>query len=293
MFAIALGFFDGVHLGHGALLRRTRAAAEEKGLRSAALTFDRPPMDVVTGGSTPLINSLADRVDLIKRLYGIDEVIVLKFDRETMELPWSDFIDRIISENGAAHLVCGHDFSCGYKGAGVPELLRDYSLGLGVGFDVIPPVEIDGVRVSSTVIRELLLRGDVKKAAEYMGHPHVLTSPVRKGKGLARTFSTPTVNMYFDKDVLAPRYGVYAARIVLPDGTVRPAVTNVGIRPTVHDGLPLSAESYILDYSGTLYGETLRLEFVDFVRPERRFDSLDELHSQILADAERVRSMDL
>ena len=291
MFVIALGFFDGVHKGHGALMERAVQVAAEKGLTPAVITFDRSPMSVVKGCKTPLINSPDDRALLISELYGIDEVIFLHFDRSTMAMPWEEFLDRLIHDFAASHLVCGHDFSCGKGGLGTALKLKERCCELGIGFDIIDAVQVDGVRCSSTVVRELLLCGDVKTANRFLGHPHILTGVVRKGKSLARTFDTPTVNMYFPDDVVVPRYGVYATKVHLPDGSVKTGVTNVGIRPTVEDGLPPTAETFILDYDGDLYGKSLKLDFYDFIRPETKFSGIDELQAQIKRDAKTAQKL--
>ena len=162
MRVIALGFFDGVHIGHGALLRRTRERATELGLRAAAMSFDSHPDTLVSGVPVPLINSMDDRAALMRRLYGIDDVIFAHFDRAMMEMPWEDFLgDFLVRQHGAAHLVCGHDFRFGYRGQGTPERLREYCAAHGLGCDVIPEVLLDGRTVSSTYIRTLhrCLRG--------------------------------------------------------------------------------------------------------------------------------------
>ena len=184
MRVIALGFFDGVHIGHGALLRRTRERATELGLRAAAMSFDSHPDTLVSGVPVPLINSMDDRAALMRRLYGIDDVIFAHFDRAMMEMPWEDFLgDFLVRQHGAAHLVCGHDFRFGYRGQGTPERLREYCAAHGLGCDVIPEVLLDGRTVSSTYIRTLLTEGQMEEAERYLGHAHVLSGVVRHGFG--------------------------------------------------------------------------------------------------------------
>ena len=153
---IALGFFDGVHLGHGALLRRTVEAARRRGCTPAVFTFDRPPKEVVTGIPCPLINSPAARKDLLRRLYGITDVLMVPFDREMMTTPWDRFVTDILVERyHAVHLVAGHDHHFGHKNQGSPELLAEKCAELGLGCDIIPKVELGGITVSSTYIRTL------------------------------------------------------------------------------------------------------------------------------------------
>ena len=158
---IALGFFDGVHRGHGALLRRTVERAAALGVTPAVFTFDRPPKEVVTGHPVPLINSPEDRRALIRRLYGIEQVIMAPFDRAMMTMSWQDFLTSLVEQHDAVHLVAGHDYHFGYKNEGTPERLQSRCGELGLGCDIIPKVEYDGVTVSSTYIRTLVEAGDV------------------------------------------------------------------------------------------------------------------------------------
>ena len=287
---IALGFFDGVHLGHGALLRRTAERAAQMGAVPAAFTFDRPPKEVVTGEPVALINSPDDRRELIRRLYGMERVILAPFDRAMMTMGWRDFITLLTEQYGAVHLVAGHDYRFGYKNEGTPELLRQRCAALGLGCDIIPRVEYDGVTVSSTYIRSLLERGDVERAAVFLGHPHCLGQTVTHGRRIGRTIGVPTINFALPDRVLAPEHGVYVTRVYLPDGTACSGVTNVGVRPTVSQDGAVSVETYLLDYDGDLYGCHVRLDFCRRLRGEKRFASLNALKEQITADIEAARA---
>ena len=287
---IALGFFDGVHLGHGALLRRAAEEAKKRGCESAVFTFDRPPKEVITGIPCPLINSPEDRAELVKRLYGIDEMIMVPFDDEMRTTPWDRFVtDILVGRYGAVHLVAGHDHHFGHKNQGSPELLREKCAELGLGCDIIPAVTIGGVTVSSTHIRKLLEEGDVETARAFLGHPHVLTQTVGHGRQLGRTIGIPTANLVAPPHVLLPKRGVYAAKITLPDGRAFGGVTNVGVRPTVNNGQDVTVEPWILDFDGDLYGQAIRVEFFRRLRDERKFESLDALRSQIETDAGKTR----
>ena len=287
---IALGFFDGVHLGHGALLRRAAEEAKKRGCESAVFTFDRPPKEVITGVPCPLINSPEDRAELVKRLYGIDEMLMVPFDDEMRTTPWDRFVtDILVGRYGAVHLVAGHDHHFGHKNQGSPELLREKCAELGLGCDIIPAVTIGGVTVSSTHIRKLLEEGDVETARAFLGHPHVLTQTVGHGRQLGRTIGIPTANLVAPPHVLLPRRGVYAAKITLPDGRAFGGVTNVGVRPTVNRGQDVTVEPWILDFDGDLYGQAIRVEFYRRLRDERKFESLEALKAQIETDAGRTR----
>ena len=288
---IALGFFDGVHRGHGALLQKTVQRAGELGAIPAVFTFDRPPKEVVTGRPMPLINSPEDRADLARRIYGIQQVILAPFDEAMMTMPWQDFItELLVKRHGAVHLVAGHDYHFGYKNQGDPRLLQEKCRELGLGCDIIPKVEVGGITVSSTYIRRLVEMGQIERANRFLGHPHVLTGTVRHGRGLGSSRLFPTANLIIPPHVLVPSHGVYVTRATLEDGTSYAAVTNVGTRPTVNSGSDITVEACLLDFEGDLYGKTLRVEFFRHLRDEIRFDSLDALKAQIAADADTTRA---
>ena len=288
---IALGFFDGVHLGHAALLRRTVEEAALRGVTPAVFTFDRPPKEVLTGTPCPLINSPEDRKDLVQRLFGIREVLMVPFDHEMMTTPWDDFVTNIlVGRYHAVHLVAGHDHHFGHKNQGSPELLMEKCRELGLGCDIIPKVEVGGITVSSTYIRRLVEMGQIERANRFLGHPHVLTGTVRHGRGLGSSRLFPTANLIIPPHVLVPSHGVYVTRATLEDGTSYAAVTNVGTRPTVNSGSDITVEACLLDFEGDLYGKTLRVEFFQHLRDEIRFDSLDALKAQIAADADTTRA---
>ena len=287
---IALGFFDGIHIGHAALLRRTKERAAEIGAVPSALSFDVHPDTLVFGRDVPLINSAAGRADIIRRLFGIESVIFIHFDRAVMQMPWQDFVQTLITEMDAAWFVVGHDFRFGWKGEGTAERLKAYCAECGLGCDIIPAVTLDGRVVSSTHIRELIAAGDMETANRFLGHPHMLIDTVHYGYRLGTKMGTPTINMRFPEGVIVPRFGVYAAKAFLEDGSEHMAVTNVGVRPTVSGENRVSVESYILDFSGNLYDRQVRIEFHAFLRPEQKFEGVDALKAQILKDAETTRA---
>ena len=287
---IALGFFDGIHIGHAALLRRTVERAAEIGAVPSALSFDTHPDTLVYGKPVPLINSAAGRADLIRRLFGIDNVIFIHFNRQVMQMPWQEFVQTLIREMDAAWVVVGHDFRFGWKGEGNSERLQDYCVEHGLGCDVIPPVMRDGIVVSSTYIRDLIEAGEIERANAFLGHPHTLVDTVHYGYRLGTKMGTPTINMKFPDGVIVPRHGVYAAKAVLEDGSEHMAVTNVGVRPTVSGENRVSVESFILDYSGNLYDRQVRIEFFAFLRPEMKFPTVEDLKLQILKDADTTRA---
>ena len=288
MRVIALGFFDGVHIGHGALLRRTRERAMELGLRAAAMSFDSHPDTLVSGVPVPLINSMDDRAALMRRLYGIDDVIFAHFDRAMMEMPWEDFLgDFLVRQHGAAHLVCGHDFRFGYRGQGTPERLREYCAAHGLGCDVIPEVLLDGRTVSSTYIRALLTEGQMEEAERYLGHAHVLSGVVRHGFGRGEKIDMPTANLAFPKGVLVPAFGVYAAEAEM-EGRRWPASVNIGVHPTAGALERPVLEAWLQGDCGDLYGKEIVVFLYKMVRGERKFASMEALKTQVLHDTEEI-----
>ena len=221
----------------------------------------------------------------------MDEVILAHFDRAMMEMPWEAFVeDYLLGELGAKHVVCGHDFSFGYRGQGTPDKLRRLCAQRGVGVNVVDKVSLGGITVSSTHIRQLIRQGDMESAAQMLGHRHFLSGEVLHGKELGRRLGFPTANLALPEGLIAPAYGVYATLVTLPDGSAHPAVTNVGVRPTVHDQLGRLVEAWILDCTAELYGETIRVEFFTRLRGEKKFDSLEALREEVLRNADETRA---
>ncbi len=289
---IALGFFDGVHIGHGELLKMAVRCAQEKNCRSAAFTFDRSPREFVTGQSVPLLTTSEQRAEIIRAQYGVQDVFVEPFDRSMMTMPWENFLsDLLVGKYHAVHLVAGHDYRFGHKNEGDVEKLRAYCAAHGLGCDVIPRVELDGVTVSSSHIRSLLEEGDAARAAAFLGHPFSMEGTVRHGDGIGRKRLFPTANLIPEEHLLVPKRGVYATRAHLPGGETRVGVTNVGVRPTVSEKNSVTVETYLVDYEGDLYGKPLRLDFCAYLRPERRFSSTQELHDMIARNAEEAKNI--
>jgi len=268
----------------------TKRRASELGATPAVLSFDVHPDNLVRGVEVPLLNAPEGRADIIRRIFGIESVVFIHFNRTVMQMPWQDFIGALTEELGACHFVVGHDFRFGWRGEGSAERLKVYCAERGLGCDVIPAVTVDGEVVSSTAIRGLVESGDMERANRLLGHPHSLIDTVHCGFRLGAKIGTPTINMQFQPGVLIPRHGVYAAKVFLDDGGEYMAVTNIGVRPTVSGGDNVTVESFILDFSGDLYDHKVRVEFHSFLRDEKKFGSVEELKAQILRDAEATRS---
>ena len=287
---IALGFFDGVHKGHGALLRTVAQAADRLGAMPCAFTFDRSPTAAITGQTIPLLSSVEDRVWLMRRYYGIEEVIVATFDG-MQKMDWQDFVSEYLQkELGCVHVVAGHDFHFGYMGKGNPQRLQEKCRELGMGCDIIQKVEQDGITISSTYIRTLIAQGEMERANQFLGHPPTLTNRVAHGKKIGTTtLGFPTVNLLIPQGVIVSACGVYATRVWF-DGQCRCAVTNVGVRPTVEDNDGhVTVEGFILDFDGDLYGHEIRMEFYKYLRPEQKFASMQALADEIRHNAQQTR----
>jgi riboflavin kinase/FMN adenylyltransferase len=245
---------------------------------------------MIVGHNVPLINSPDDRAGLIRRIFGINDIIFLHFDEEMMHMSWTDFIERLAVDFNAVHLIAGHDFRFGYKGEGDSRKLLKKCAELSIGCDIIPAVTYKGIKISSTYIRELIANGDIELAHEFLGHPHTLTETVRYGSRYGRTLGAPTINMRFADGVLVPPFGVYAAKVYLDDGTIYTAVTNIGVRPTIDSSNCVTVESYILGFDGNLYGKQVRVEFYKLLREEMRFASIDELKARIQEDVKLAQA---
>ena len=287
---IALGFFDGVHKGHGALLSLTRQAARNS--EACALTFDTHPEALISGYRPPLLTAVSDRSELMRRLYGLDEILILPFDDTLMRMPWDVFLREIlIGRFGAAHIVAGHNFHFGYRGQGNADRLKAGALSLGLRCDIVPQVELDGIPVSSTYIRGLVAQGDMERAEMFLGHPHTLYGRVERGRQLGGTLGFPTANLVPADGVIHPAFGVYVSRIMIEGESVpRPAVTHIGVRPTVTPEGPVKAETYIFDFEESLYGREIRVELLKHLRPERTFTGAEALKAQLRRDTEQARA---
>lgn len=278
--AVALGLFDGVHLGHRAVLA---AAAEQKknGLIPCAFTF--PPESTAKKGAAGYIYSEIEKNYIIENECAIERICSPPF-AELCGMDGETFArEHLCGAMGAAFVCCGNDFRFGSRAScGLAELV---GFGRKYGFTVkaVDDVFCSGKRVSSTEIRTLLEEGDIAGADRFLGAPYIIMKEVSHGAALGRTIGFPTANQVFSPGQLVPRYGVYASQVTI-DGVCYSSMTNIGMKPTVdYGGAPL-AETYINGFSGDIYGRSIRTQLLRFIRPERRFGSVDELKAQIAAD---------
>ena len=281
----ALGFFDGVHIGHQALLSACCALAEQYHCRAAAITFDAHPQSLFSNSAPALLTTRQDRQALTEQ-YGISHIRCFPITKEVMSTSWQCFLEQLLEE-GAVGFVCGHDFHFGHRGEGNAEKLRTFCSERCLPCVIIPEQTRSGKRISSTLIRALIEAGDMESATKYLGHPHILSGCVQPGKQLGRKLGIPTANLLIPAGIAVPKFGVYACRAIV-DGVSHLAVANVGVRPTV-SGSGITVEPWILNFSGDLYGREIRLEFYRFLRPELKFETLADLQQQIQQDAAETR----
>ena len=288
--AVALGVFDGVHLGHRALITDMVAQAREKGLRTAVMTFFPHPKVVLKGLSGRLyLSPIEERAQILCEL-GIDLVVTNRFDVETRQTRAATYVDLMQQKLGMVQIWSG-DFGFGYRREGTADYLL--SLDTGIPFSVHhyeEKIQVKGERLSSSRVRKLLEAGEIDEANQCLGRPYAFSGIVIQGDQRGRTIGFPTANLDVWAGQVMPANGVYASRITLPDGRQFPTATNIGVRPTV-DGQNLRVESHLLDFEGDLYGQELRLEFIDRIRGEKKFGGLDELKAQIATDVTAIRKI--
>ena len=287
---IALGFFDGVHLGHAQLLKKTCEIANRLGAVSTVLSFDVSPAALIGEKPIAQINTVEERIEIIKNRFHIREVIIEHFDRDFMRIPWQSFVDNIlIAKYHAAYVVCGHDYRFGNGGEGTCKKLFDYCKSKNIGCDIINKVELDGLTVSSTNIRRFFQEGDFSKAVTFLGHPHLISGTVQKGKQNGRQLGFPTANIPLSDGIIVPPFGVYFALAEI-SGTQYPCVCNIGIHPTVDRLCVPISETHILGFDENLYGQKLTIRLHAFHRQERTFSSLEELGKQLALDCKACLS---
>lgn len=271
---VAIGTFDGVHVGHRAVIRGN----------DTVLTFDPHPQAVINPEGAPkLVMPFSIKRDVIAGL-GVDELVVIPFDAELASHSAEDFVEQVlIRQLGAVSVSVGENFRFGRRARGTAEFLASRP-----EFEtrVVPLVEVAGETVSSSQIRGLVAAGEVRKAAEFLGGPFMMEGEVAHGDKRGRELGMPTANLVPDDLLVTPGHGVYAAW-----ANGHPAAVNVGVRPMFETGRGLLVEAYLIDYSGDLYGQTLRVAFLDRMRGERRFESIDALKEQMWQDVEQARAI--
>jgi riboflavin kinase/FMN adenylyltransferase len=292
---VTIGAYDGVHLGHRALIQRVRQMAADLGCHSAVVTFDRHPATVVRPDSAPrLLTDLDQKLELLAET-GVDYTLVIHFDQARSQESAEDFVREVLVGCLAARaVVVGHDFHFGHDRKGNVPMLQ--AMGADLGFDVLGIMLVaDGhndAAISSTRIRKLLEQGDVEQAATLLGRPHEVRGRVAHGDKRGRELGFPTANVEVPSEVLLPADGIYAGWYLRPDGTRHQAALSLGRRPTFYEQAESSLlEAHLLDFAGDLYGESARVQFVARLRGEVKFDDVDALVAQMDDDVARTRDV--
>ncbi|PYS86667.1 MAG: hypothetical protein DMF62_15070 [Acidobacteria bacterium] len=284
---LTLGVFDGLHLGHQKIMQTVVDRAAETGAVPTAITFDPHPRAVLHSETAPpLLQTLDQRLANFEVL-GIEQAIVVHFDREFANQPADDFLHEIIHDRlHAREVYLGKGFAFGKNRGGNIELLREMSKELGFFADEVSEVQLRGHRISSSKIRELLDTGHINLARRMLGRPYGVEGVIIRGNRRGHTIGFPTANLHPHNRVI-PKFGVYATASLV-DGVWRKSITNIGVRPTFGKDLEPSIESYIFDFDGDLYGDVLRVRFLHRIRDERKFNGIDELKEQIERDTCRA-----
>ena len=285
--SIAIGVFDGVHIGHRALMRQTAARAKQQGGRAIAATFDPLPIQALAPGAPPSALSDVDERTRLLQEAGANDIVIFHFTKEFAALTADEFVRRLTSAGEVRQILVGEDFQFGHDRGGDVRTLA--AAGSRFGFEVVvaTPVKLDGEVVSSTRIRNALLVGDVESAARLLGRPYSVRGTVVRGDQRGRALGFPTMNLAVPRERLLPRDGIYALWATVSGQRV-PAAASLGVRPTFGGGDRV-LEAYLLDWSGDAYGDRIEAAFVKRLRDELRFASAAELSTQIAHDVEETR----
>lgn len=285
---VALGTFDGVHLGHQTVLEVAQTIAMVEGLTACGVSFLNHPLSVVGKGAPPLLSLPAEKAMLAAHC-GIAEMALMPFTKEFAAMEPEKFVQLLVETYHAKHIVVGDNYHFGAKGAGDIRLLDRLSKEMGFVLHVVPKVRVAGMDVSSTNIRNFLAQGDVRKAAVLLGRAYSIGGPVVHGRQIGRKMGYPTINIAIPKGKLLPKYGVYFGYADIAGESYR-AMFNLGVKPTVGSDEP-TLEAYLIDFEGDIYGEAARVSFVARIRDEKKFDSIEELSAQIQRDVEKAKEL--
>lgn len=287
--AVALGEFDSMHLAHTEIVKKAVDYAQKSGYKAVVYMFSNNPLEIIKGIGCERINSLEKRINILFSM-GVDIIAAEKFDEDIMKISPEDFVSDYLAEKlRAKYVVAGYNYRFGNGGTGDTDTLKRLCDISGIGLSIVPEITYKGERVSSTKIRELISKGDVKTASEFMGRYYSLCGEVICGNQIGGSrLGFPTANIEIPKGYVLPKCGVYISRAVL-NGTVYPSITNIGTRPTVGDG-GAYIETHIDAKLGELYGEKIEIEICDFIRETTKFDTLEELSRQLESDRDKMRS---
>ena len=284
---VTIGNFDGVHKGHQVLIEKTATYAKARGIKSAVFTFLNHPINYFVPEKVKNIFDEKEKERLIEG-FGIDYLIDIPFDKAMTQISAEQFIVKILKDKiHAKKIVVGYDFTFARNKEGTVDVLREMGHEYGIEVEIVQPIKINGIRVSSTFIRELISEGRVDEIPQYLGTHYVIEGEIIHGKANGRKMGYPTANISLKDQIINPKNGIYASRVII-DGKKYFGATNVGMNPTVN-GKYLSIETNILDFDEDIYGKRVRIEFLEKIRDEKKFESLDELRKQLDLDTGFVR----
>ncbi len=290
--SLALGFFDGVHPGHQAVIKKAVDEARIHNAIPAVITFKEHPRALTLGKSPPLLTMPMQRLEICEEL-GIEAALLLSFTEELCRLAPEDYVQQVLVEcMGACSLSVGFNHRFGRNRVGTPDLLSELGKSRGFVVHSAPEILIDGIAVSSSRIREALAQSDVELCRRLLGRAYSVKGIVEKGDGRGRSIGFPTANTATPEELILPGLGVYAGTCNLTDGKQHPCVINIGMRPTFEgENKTPRLEVHIFDFNADIYGKELNVRFTNFIRPEQRFSGVEELKSQILKDCAIARKM--
>jgi len=287
---LAIGDFDGVHSGHQEVIRRAVHRSEKLRVRSSVMTFHPHPREVLgLSQYGQVLTPLEDRLEQFAKL-GVDNAYIVRFDHAFSALSSDSFVESILMALSVQTVVVGFDFTFGHKGAGTADTLCLQSKGR-FAVEVVRPYHLEGEKVSSTRIRDCLLTGQPEIATLLLGRPYSIKGTVVTGEGRGRTIGVPTANIEVEHQYVIPARGVYAVRATVGE-EILCGVMNIGVKPTfAENGLRPAMEAHLFDFNRSIYGELVKVEFIGFIRSERKFGSVDELIAQIREDMNRAKEM--
>lgn len=285
--AVTLGKFDGLHKGHKKLLHQLKKE-KENGLKSVVFTFDMPPMSLINGNRQSCLLTREER-RLFHEENGVDVLVEFPFNEETARMEPEVFVEEVLVRSlGIRKLICGSDFRFGFNRRGDVKLLHELGQKFGFEVGVLELETVNGTEVSSTIIKNELKKGHLENVNEMLGYPFTIVGQVVYGKQLGRMLGSPTLNLLPPEEKMLPPDGVYASRTIF-EGKLYDGITNVGCKPTVSNEMVRGVETHLFDFEGDLYGKIIEVQFLKFIRPEKKFDSVDTLKNQILLDIEQCR----
>lgn len=281
--SVALGNFDGLHIGHKKLIKTLVAESQKNSTKSLVFTFHPHPLKILAPEKAPkTITSLKEKIQLIKNL-NVDILVLITFTHSFSKITPPKFIDDLLLKKLKAKLVVvGYNFTFGFNAEGTTVYLKKQGKEKNFGVIVVPPVKYKGKTVSSTYIRELIMNGQIELVNRLLGHPYTIEGKVVPGKGLGKKLGFPTANVKYNPEKILPKFGVYVVEVKVKNKYYK-GVVNVGNNPTVSSH-KINVEVYILDFAETIYGENIEILFYKYLRDEKKFDSLDELKSRIRED---------